>query len=276
MLEQCVSLKNRFAIFDGPENIGALDKFRTDVITESNVEKLKYAAAYFPMLKTTLNYAYQEDKLPPDKSSVAYNKAIEAINNFHVELSPSATMAGVYAQVDANLGVWQAPANVALKNVIAPSVNLTEAEQGVFNFDSSSGKSIDVIRAFPGQGTLVWGARTLAGNSNDWRFVSVKRLFITIETSVKRAVMPYCFQPNTSITWLKIKNQINSFLTSLWSQGAMAGATAEEAFHVRVDVGETMTPEDIQNGKLIVEVSIAPTRPAEFIVLRFSQMLQQA
>ena len=205
-----------------------------------------------------------------------YTQAIEAVQtNYPVKLSPSATMAGVYAQVDASSGVWQAPANVALRQVIRPTITITEEQQQGLNFDADNGKSIDAIRSFPGLGTLVWGARTLDGNSNDWRYISVKRLFIMLESSIAQSMRAFVFSANTATNWTKITTQITSFLTGLWAQGAMAGATAQEAFYVRIGLGVTMTEEDIQNGNMIVEIGIAPSRPAEFIVLRFSQKLQQ-
>lgn len=302
MLNQCGELKDRFSILDVPLTFATADDISADVTAFRNVapqaDYIKCGAAYLPYLQTSLSYACDETTTsvtPPSVTSASgdaasavtlatlktqnsglYHQAIQAIENHPLILSPSATIAGVYAQVDDNRGVWKAPANVALQQVIAPSTVITEEEQKSLNVDSTSGKSIDVIRSFPGKGTLVWGARTLDGNSNDWRYISVKRLFIMAETSIKRAIDPFVFEPNTAITWMKMETQITSFLTNLWRQGALTGSKAEQAFYVHIGLGKTMTEDDIQNGNMIVEIGLAPSRPAEFIILRFSQKLQQA
>jgi len=143
------------------------------------------------------------------------------------------------------------------------------------NIDSATGKSINVIRSFAGKGTLVWGARTLAGNDNEWRYISVRRLFITIEESVKKSTLFAVFEANDTSTWLKVKGMIDSYLYSLWERGALRGTKAEEAYFVNVGLNKTMTPDDILNGRLIVEIGIAAVRPAEFIILRFSHKMAQ-
>jgi phage tail sheath protein FI len=191
-------------------------------------------------------------------------------------LFPSATMAGIYSAVDNDRGVWKAPANVSVANIIGPSFQITEAQQGGLNIDATSGKSINAIRAFIGRGTLVWGSRTLDGNSNEWRYVPVRRLFIFVEESTKKACEFVVFEPNDKNTWIRVKGTITNFLTDLWRQGALAGSKAEEAFFVQVGLGETMTAQDILEGKLIVTIGMAAVRPAEFIVLQFMHKLQEA
>ena len=126
------------------------------------------------------------------------------------------------------------------------------------------------------QGTLVWGSRTLAGNDNEWRYVSVRRLFINIEESTKKASAFAVFEPNDQSTWLKVKAMIESYLYGLWEQGALAGSKPEAAYYVHVGLGTTMTPQDVLEGRMIVEIGIAAVRPAEFIVLRFSHKMQTA
>lgn len=143
------------------------------------------------------------------------------------------------------------------------------------NVDTTSGKSVNAIRFFTGKGILVWGARTLDGNSNEWRYVSVRRLFNYIEESVQKSTAWAVFQPNDSSTWMKIQCQIENFLTSLWREGALAGATPDKAFFVNVGLGVTMTADDIYNGNLIVEIGLAAVRPAEFIILQFSHKVQE-
>jgi phage tail sheath protein FI len=172
--------------------------------------------------------------------------------------------------------VWKAPANVSLSVVTAPAVNLTTEEQQTMNVDAVTGKSINAIRAFPGQGTLVWGARTLDGNSLDWRYINVRRTMIMIEQSVQLACKAYVFEPNDAKTWVTIKSMINNFLTTFWQQGALQGTKPEDAFNVQVGLGTTMTANDILNGILRVTVLVALVRPAEFIVITFEQLMQQS
>ncbi len=200
----------------------------------------------------------------------------EIRKNFEVVLYPSATMAGVYARVDFDRGVWKAPANVSLRLVNEPAVLVTPDEQGGLNVDATSGKSINVIRQFTGKGTLAWGARTLAGNDNEWRYIPVRRLFIFVEESVKKATEFVVFEPNDANTWLKVKTMIENFLAKLWRDGALAGATPGEAFFVRVGLGQTMTALDILEGRMNVEIGMAAVRPAEFIILKFSHKLQES
>lgn len=217
-----------------------------------------------------------DNSLIKENNSALYNRIKARLTQELVTLPPSAAMAGVYARVDRNRGVWKAPANVSLASVISPSVLITNEEQGLLNIDPTSGKSINCIRSFTGRGTLVWGARTLAGNDNEWRYINVRRLFITIEESVEKASAFAVFEPNDAGTWLKVKAMIDNYLYGLWQQGALAGPTPESSYFVNIGLGKTMTTEDILNGYMIVEVGVAAVRPAEFIVLRFSHKLQEA
>ncbi|MFN9244797.1 MAG: phage tail sheath C-terminal domain-containing protein, partial [Cyanobacteriota bacterium] len=143
------------------------------------------------------------------------------------------------------------------------------------NIEPGPGKSINVIRSFAGKGPMVWGARTLAGNDNEWRYISVRRLFITVEESVKEATRFAVVEANDISTWLKVKGMIDSYLYTLWERGALRGAKAEEAYFVNVGLGKTMSLDDILNGVLIVEIGLAAVRPAEFIILRFSHKMAQ-
>jgi len=191
-------------------------------------------------------------------------------------LPPSGGVAGLYARVDAGKGVWKAPANESLINVVAPSVKLDEKNNDELNVDVNFGKSINVIRAFTGKGTLVWGARTLAGNDNEWRYVSVRRFFNMVEESCKKATEQFVFESNDAGTWVKVQAMIENFLTTLWRQGALQGAITDHAFYVAVGLGKTMTALDILEGRMIVEIGIAVVRPAEFIILRFSHKLPES
>lgn len=189
-------------------------------------------------------------------------------------LPPSGVMAGVMTTVDTNEGVWQAPANVTPVGVTSLPIYINNKQQEDLNVDAISGKSINAIRFFNGQGILIWGARTLDGNSQDWRYLNVRRTMTFIEQSVKAAARAYVFQPNDSNTWIAVKTMIDNFLTSIWKEGALQGSTPEDAFSVAIGLGSTMTAQDILNGFMNVTVKLAVVRPAEFIVLTFQQ--QQA
>lgn len=205
-----------------------------------------------------------------------YNLVKERLGKVRVALPPSATVAGIIASVDRDRGVWKAPANVSVSGVSGPVEKITDEVQEDLNVDATAGKSINAIRAFSGKGTLVWGARTLAGNDNEWRYVSVRRLFLTIEESTKKASAFAVFEPNDATTWLKVKGMIESYLFGLWERGALAGSKSEDAYFVNVGLGRTMTAQDVLEGRLIVEIGIAAVRPAEFIVLRFMHKLQES
>lgn len=297
-MAQCRLLRDRFAIIDTKAGDNAITDLRTGVGTDN----LKYGAAYYPDLKTSLTYNYDDSAvqldhfMPNDEdgdpvtgalndSTLAdikdtendlYNQIKNKISTFSVVLTPSASIAGVYARVDNDRGVWKAPANVSLNNVIAPTLKITNEQQDGLNVDTTAGKSVNAIRSFTGKGVLVWGARTLAGNDNEWRYISVRRFYNMVEESVKKATERVVFEPNDANTWIKSKAQIENFLTNLWRQGALAGAVPEQAFFVNVGIGQTMTAQDILEGRMIIEIGMAVVRPAEFIILRFSHKMQES
>ncbi len=190
-------------------------------------------------------------------------------------LPPAAAMAGVYTRVDNLRGVWKAPANVSLIAVVSPTVEISHYDQEDLNVHVK-GKSINAIRSFIGEGTLVWGARTLDGNSLDWRYVNVRRTMIMLEESIRLAAKAYVFEPNVANTWVTIKSMIRNFLTGIWKRGGLAGAVPDDAFNVYVGLGETMTAEDILEGILRVTVLVAISRPAEFIEITFQQKMQES
>lgn len=190
-----------------------------------------------------------------------------------VLLPPSGAVAGVYAAVDRTRGVWKAPANVSLADVSGVAAKINDQMQEGLNV-TSTGKSVNAIRVFAGKGCLVWGARTLAGNDNEWRYVPVRRFFNMAEESIKKATEPFVFEPNDRGTWVRVRAMIENFLTVQWRQGALAGAVPAQAFFVKVGLGETMTAQDILEGQMIIEVGMAVVRPAEFIILRFAHKMQ--
>ncbi|WP_121809707.1 phage tail sheath C-terminal domain-containing protein [Mucilaginibacter kameinonensis] len=207
--------------------------------------------------------------------NVFFGAANSAVTLKMSTIPPSGAIAGVYANVDGTRGVWKAPANVSLNNVIGPAVKIDNSDQDDMNV-TATGKSINAIRAFAGRGTLVWGARTLTGNDNEWRYIPVRRFFIMVEESVKKATYPFVFENNDANTWTKVRVMIQNFLTLQWRAGALQGAKPEDAFFVHVGLNETMTALDILEGRMIVEIGMAVVRPAEFIILRFSHKMQES
>lgn len=208
-------------------------------------------------------------------SSPLFKQAIKAILSKLNLLPPSAAMAGIYTMVDNTRGVWKAPANVSLNYVNSPSVDIDDDEQADLNAPMD-GKAVNVIRTFRGEGVKVWGARTLDGNSLDWRYVNVRRTLLFLEESVKNAARAYVFEPNDASTWINMKCMIESFLRSVWKRGGLAGATPEDAFEVHVGLGDTMTGEDILEGIMRISVLVAVSHPAEFIEITFQQQMQKS
>lgn len=207
--------------------------------------------------------------------SPIYNGVLKETRRILNLLAPSAAMAGIYTMVDNTRGVWKAPANVSVNSVISPAVNITNEEQEDLNVPLS-GKAINAIRVFVGEGIKVWGARTLDGNSLDWRYINVRRTMIMLEESIKNASRAYVFDPNVAATWINLKSMIQNFLNGIWKRGGLAGASPDDAFSVHVGLGDTMTPEDILEGILRVTVLVAIVRPAEFIEITFQQQMQKS
>lgn len=190
-------------------------------------------------------------------------------------LPPAAAMAGIYTLVDNTKEVWKAPANIGLSNVISPAVNISHSEQEDLNVPLD-GKAVNAIRYFIGEGIKVWGARTLDGNSLDWRYINVRRTMIMLEESIKNAAKAFVFEPNTANTWVSIRSMIGNFLNGIWKRGGLAGAVPEDAFNVYIGLGETMTSEDILEGIMKITVKVAVVRPAEFIEITFQQQMQKS
>lgn len=199
--------------------------------------------------------------------SPEYKKIIELMLEDANLLPPSGGMAGVITTVDNNEGVWKAPANISMAGVSSIPINLNASQQENLNVDALSGKSINAIRSFPGMGILVWGARTLDGNSLEWRYVPVRRSLIFIEQSCKLATQQFVFEPNDQNTWQAVTSMIENFLTDFWKQGGLAGAKPSDAFSVHCGLGTTMTTQDITEGNLNISISVALVHPAEFIII---------
>jgi phage tail sheath protein FI len=301
-LLHCNKMQDRFTIADVWNAIPGQIDTNAEIDTNfraitSDPGLVKYGAGYYPYLDTALPFvtddahviikAYVTDNasviaadatLASIKTSVTdvYNAVKRFANSAFVTVPPSGAVAGAYARTDGTRGVHKAPANVSLLNVVGPAIQITDDFNSNLNVDPTSGKSVNAIRAFIGKGTLIWGARTLAGNDNENRYVPVRRFLIFAEESIKKATSQFVFEPNDANTWVKVSGMIENFLTLQWRDGALAGAKPEDAFYVAVGLNKTMSAQDILNGYLIVEVGLAIVRPAEFIVLRFVQMLQKS
>lgn len=308
-LMQCNKLKDRFVILDIPMSDKAA-KDRSEAAKDINKfqkdSKLGdyglYGASYYPYLETTIDIDIEgqevhvelkhkrvtkEGMTSGDSTSFPYKKLSEvsedllakqianAVRDISVNLPPSPAMAGIYVRVDNNRGVWKAPANVSVARCIKPMVKITDDLQEDMNIDPNGGKSVNAIRTFTGRGILVWGSRTLHGNDNEWRYIPVRRFFNFVEESVKKATFGFVFESNDANTWNTIRAMIENFLTVQWNNGALQGAKTDQAFFVRVGLGQTMTADDILNGRLIVEIGMAVVRPAEFIILRFMHKLPE-
>lgn len=226
--------KNIFAILDGPKDIEEEDE---DVM--DNYDEHANSAIYYPWLKA---------------------KWAE------VEIPPSAAVAGLYCLNDNTRGVWKAPANISLQGGLTPAKKVTDELQG----DYTKQKALNMIRQFGNNSPVVWGARTCKDDA-EWRYIPVRRLFNCVEKDIKDAMKIAMFEPNSQPTWERVRAAVNNYLHALWSQGALTGASPEEAYFVKIGEGVTMTEDDVKKGKMIVAIGIAAVRPAEFIILQFSQ-----
>lgn len=273
--------------WDGIFNGNSPDADSTIYTGTDETAKLKSAEPKITMIFEQVNAAFTQIVDSADNyektyenslvsSHVVYKNLVTKLAGSLSALPPSGAIAGVYAMVDGSRGVWKAPANVSLSGVAGLTETIDSDEQKDLNVDTTAGKSINAIRAFTGKGILVWGARTLAGNDNEWRYIPVRRFFNMVEESVKKSTYWAVFEPNDANTWIKVKSMIENYLTQKWREGALAGAKPDQAFYVKVGLGSTMTAQDILEGRMNVEIGMAVVRPAEFIVLKFSHKMQEA
>lgn len=254
VIGHCENMKDRFAILDLPKGI---EKSKAEnYLTDNGISSPKgYAAYYYPWIKTNVE-VYDSSKEPP----------VELEQKF---VPPSGHIAGIYARTDTERGVHKAPANEVVRGALELEVKLTSNDQEGLN-----NKNINCIRSFPGRGIRVWGARTIASNTL-WRYVNVRRLFLFIEESLDEGTQWVVFEPNDRALWNRVKQSISNFLFGLWKEGALMGTTPEEAFFVKCDE-TTMTRKDIDIGRLVCEVGVAPTKPAEFVIIRIAQLTASA
>jgi hypothetical protein len=240
MIAHCENLKDRFAILDCPPGLSPqqINDWR---MNEAGYDT-KYGALYYPWIRV----------------------ANPAGNGESILIPPSGYMAGIYARSDNERGVHKAPANEVVRGAIGVEKQITKSEQDLLNPNG-----INCIRSFPGRGIRVWGARTLSSDAS-WRYINVRRLFNFVEESIKNGTQWVVFEPNDQFLWTRIRRDITAFLTVVWSSGALFGATPAEAFYVKCD--EENNPQATRDlGQVIIDIGIAPVKPAEFVIFRISQ-----
>lgn len=237
LVAHCENLASRFAVLDIPRDAKKID----DIVAHRELFDTNYAALYHPWLQVFD---------PLDKKNLA--------------IPPSGSMIGIYARSDNTRGVHKAPANEVVRACVGLDCDFNKGEQDILN-----PKGVNLIRSFPGMGIRVWGART-ASSDGSWKYINVRRLFIFIEESIKANTNWAVFEPNDETLWVRVKRTIDVFLTGLWRNGSLAGTSTDEAFFVNVG-RDTMTQDDIDNGRLICVIGVAPVKPAEFVIFRISQ-----
>jgi len=244
MIIHCEKLKDRFAILDAikDSDIDGIKAQKLDVVSQDG-----YAALYYPWIKV------------PVETMTAGKPALEKLF-----MPPSGYVAGIYARSDNERGVHKAPANEIVRDAQELEVSITKGEQEVLN-----PLGINCIRSFPGRGIRVWGSRTTYSNSL-WKYVNVRRLFLFLEESIEEGTQWVVFEPNDQRLWARVRQTIRQFLTRVWRDGALMGSTPEEAFFIKCDE-TTMSQDDIDNGRLICLIGVAPVKPAEFVVFRIAQ-----
>jgi phage tail sheath protein FI len=242
LVAHCENLASRFAVLDMPREARKVQ----DLINHRDIFDTNYAAMYHPWLSVFD---------PLDKKNIA--------------VPPSGSVMGIYARSDNTRGVHKAPANEVVRGCIGLDTQFNKGEQDILN-----PKGINLIRSFPGQGIRVWGARTATSNPS-WKYVNVRRLFIFIEESIRANTNWAVFEPNDEVLWVRVQRTISVFLENLWRGGSLAGTAPEEAFFVNIG-RDTMSQDDIDNGRLICVIGVAPVKPAEFVIFRISQKTAEA
>jgi phage tail sheath protein FI len=247
LINHCEGQANRMAVLDAPPGMSPqqIKEWRSDTAMYDSA----YAALYYPWIEV--------------------DNPAGTNGNTSIIVPPSGHLAGVWARTDETRGVWKAPANEIVRGALNVATDITKAEQGMLN-----PIGINCIRPFGTQGIRVWGARTLSSNT-DWTYINVRRLFNMIETSIMNGTQYAVFEPNDQKLWEGLKRTVSSFLRGLWRDGALFGASADQAFFVKCD-SETNPPDSIDQGKVIVEVGIAPVKPAEFVIFRVAQLKDES
>lgn len=242
LVAHCENLGSRFAVLDLPRDAKKVQ----DVMAHRDIFDSNYAALYHPWL-TIFD--------PLDKKNIA--------------IPPSGSVLGIYARSDNTRGVHKAPANEVVRACVGLDCQFNKGEQDILN-----PKGVNLIRSFPGQGIRVWGARTASSNPS-WKYVNVRRLFIFIEETIKASTNWAVFEPNDEVLWVRVQRTINAFLNGLWRGGSLAGSTPDEAFFVNIG-RNTMSQDDIDNGRLVCVIGVAPVKPAEFVIFKISQKTSES
>jgi hypothetical protein len=237
LVAHCENLTSRFAVLDIPREL----KKVAEVQSHRNIFDSHYAALYHPWLQV-----------------------FDPLDKRNISIPPSGSMVGIYSRSDNTRGVYKAPANEVVRACVGLDCQYNKGEQDILN-----PKGVNLIRSFTGQGIRVWGARTCTSNAI-WKYINVRRLFIFLEQSIKNGSNWVVFEPNDEKLWARVQRTIYSFLLGVWRGGALMGGTPDEAFFVRVD-RSTMTQDDIDNGRLICVIGVAPVKPAEFVIFRITQ-----
>ena len=237
LVNHCEKLGSRFAVLDMPQNL----KTPTDLLQHRDIVDSDYCAMYHPWLKV-----------------------FDPLDKRDIYIPPSGSILGIYARSDNARGVHKAPANEVVANCTGLSVNYNVGEQDMLN-----PKGVNLIRRFPGAGIRVWGART-ATSRPLWKYINVRRLFIYLEESIKANTNWVVFEPNDPALWARVQRTIEIFLEGVWKSGALAGGGPGDSFFV--DIGtNTMSQDDINNGRLVCVIGVAPVKPAEFVIFRVTQ-----
>ncbi|WPD22669.1 MAG: phage tail sheath subtilisin-like domain-containing protein [Candidatus Electrothrix scaldis] len=260
LITYCENMKNCFAILDGPESFDDPEKMSIVAVESPSISGSEGAAGSGG--KSTGGRAR------PTSFAAQYIPHLfmtSPLTNEKVKCPPSGHIAGIYARTDTVRGVHKAPANIGIRACTGLTQRITAAEQGTLNSNY-----VNCIRYFPSEGIRVWGARTLSTDNPEWRYINVRRLFLMIEESIKRSTSWTVFEPNDTILQKSITRDITAFLKLQWQAGALVGTSQNEAFFVKCDSGNN-PQESVDEGRLIVDIGIAPSKPAEFIIFRVGQ-----
>ncbi|MCH5344154.1 MAG: phage tail sheath family protein [Acetatifactor sp.] len=237
LVAHCENLASRFAVLDIPKDAKKID----DITAHRDIFDTTYAALYHPWLQV-----------------------FDPLDKKNIPIPPSGSVIGIYARSDNTRGVHKAPANETVRACVGLDCQFNKGEQDILN-----PKGVNLIRSFPGMGIRVWGARTVSSNPS-WKYVNVRRLFIFLEESIKANTNWAVFEPNDEVLWVRVKRTLEVFLTGMWRNGSLAGSSPDEAFFVNIG-RDTMSQDDIDNGRLVCVIGVAPVKPAEFVIFRVSQ-----
>lgn len=242
LVAHCENLASRFAVLDVPREARKVQ----DISSHREIVDSTYAAMYHPWLQV-----------------------FDPLDKKNIMIPPSGSVIGIYARSDNSRGVHKAPANEVVRGCVGLDCQFHKGEQDILN-----PKGVNLIRSFPGRGIRVWGARTTSSDGS-WKYINVRRLFIYIEESIKANTNWAVFEPNDEVLWIRVQRTISVFLNNMWREGSLAGSSPDEAFFVNIG-RDTMSQDDIDNGRLICVIDVAPVKPAEFVIFRITQKTNTA